>query len=99
MKRNLREEFSKKPEDLAREANDVREDMEKTIDQLMNRLSPGELINQAVDRFRSGGDSPFTQNLVSQVQNNPTPAVLTDCGLTSLMASCKQPPVSAGHDR
>src|SRR5690625_6255717 len=71
--------------------------MEKTIDQLMNRLSPGELINQAFDRFRSGGDSPFTQNLVSQVQNNPVPAVLTACGLTWLMASSKQPPASAGH--
>src|SRR5690625_7431512 len=71
--------------------------MEKTIDQLMNRLSPGELINQAFDRFRSGGDSPFTQNLVSQVQNNPVPAVLTACGLAWLMVSSKQPPASAGH--
>src|SRR5690625_6016176 len=71
--------------------------MEKTIDQLMNRLSPGERINQAFDRFRSGGDSPFTQNLVSQVQNNPVPAVLTACGLAWLMASSKQPPASAGH--
>lgn len=97
VKGNLREDFSKKPEDLAREADDVREDMEKTIDQLMNRLSPGELINQAFDRFRSGGDSPFTQNLVSQVQNNPVPAVLTACGLAWLMASSKQPPASAGH--
>ncbi|MDQ2077666.1 DUF3618 domain-containing protein [Marinimicrobium sp. ABcell2] len=96
-KDNLREDFSKRPEDLEREANDVREDMEKTIDQLMNQLSPGELINHALDRFKNGGDSAFTRNLVSQVQNNPVPAVLTGCGLAWLMASSKQPPASAGH--
>lgn len=93
----LKEDFSKRPEELEREANDVRKDMEKTIDQLMNQLSPGELINHTLDRFRNGGDSAFTQNLVRQVQNNPVPAVLTGCGLAWLMASSKQPPASAGH--
>jgi ElaB/YqjD/DUF883 family membrane-anchored ribosome-binding protein len=94
---HLREDFSRRPEELEREANDVREDMERTIDQLMSQLSPGELINHALGRFKNGGDSAFTRNLVSQVQNNPVPAVLTGCGLAWLMASSKQPPASAGH--
>lgn len=96
----LREDFEKKPEELQREADDVRTDMEQTLDQLMNQLSPGELINHALGTFKHSGDSAFTRNLINQVQNNPLPAVLAGCSLTWLMAASKQPPASpAGHGR
>lgn len=43
----LKEDMEKRPEQLQREADEVRADMEHTVDDLMNRLSPDELINLA----------------------------------------------------
>lgn len=97
----FQEDMHKKPEQLQREADDVRADVEHTVDELMNQFSPGELINQIITRFRSSGDSAFVQNLSTQIQNNPIPALLAGASLTWLMSASKQPPArgtgSAGN--
>lgn len=91
----LREDMEKRPEQLQREADEVRADMEHTVDDLVNRLSPGELINQAMAMFRNSGDNHFVRNLSNQVQNNPIPAILAGVSLTWLMAASKRPPAAA----
>lgn len=94
----IKEDMAKNPEQIQREADEVRADMEHTVDDLFNRLSPGELINQAMTMFRGNGNSNFVQNLTTQVQNNPVPAILAGVGLTWLMSASKQPP-TAGESR
>lgn len=96
----LQEDMHKKPEQLQREADDVRADFEHTIDELANQFSPGELFNQAVAKFRNG-DGAFITNLSDQIRNNPLPAILAGVSITWLMSASKQPPAraprSAGH--
>lgn len=94
----IREDMEKSPQQIQREADEVRADMEHTVDDLVNQLSPGELINQAMTMFRGSGNSNFVQNLSTQVQNNPVPAILAGVGLTWLMSASKQPP-AAGESR
>lgn len=94
----LQEDMHKRPEQLQQEADDVRADFEHTVDELMNRFSPGELVNQAVSRFRNSGDSAFVNNLSNQIQNNPIPAILAGVSLTWLMSASKQPPARASHN-
>ena len=94
----IREDMNKRPEQIQREADEVRADMEHTVDDLVNQLSPGQLINQAMTLFRGDGNSNFVQNLSTQVQNNPVPAILAGVGLTWLMSASKQPP-TAGESR
>ncbi len=90
----LQEDMHKDPEQLQREADDVRADFEHTVDELANQFSPGELFNQAVSRFR-GGDGAFVKNLANQIRNNPLPAILAGVSLAWLMSASKQPPARA----
>ncbi|MFW5825027.1 MAG: hypothetical protein ACOCVV_08680 [Marinobacter sp.] len=89
---HFQEDMHKRPDQLAREADDVRADFEHTVEELMNQFSPGELFNQALSKFRGSGDSAFVQNLSAQIQNNPIPAILAGASLTWLMSASKQPP-------
>lgn len=93
----IREDMHKRPDQLQREADDVRADMEHTVDELANQFSPGELINQAMGMFRGDGDAHFVRNLSTQIQNNPVPAILAGVGLTWLMTASKQPPANNAH--
>ena len=88
----IRDDMDKRPEQLQREADEVRVDMEHTVDELANQFSPGELINQAMVMFRGSGDAHFIRNLSTQIQNNPVPTILAGVGLTWLMTASKQPP-------
>jgi len=88
------------PRDLERDIDATREHMERTLDALERKLSPGELIDQLIGAVRrNGGD--FTRNLGVQVRNNPVPTVLAGVGLLWLMSasdSAPRPrPVAAGE--
>lgn len=89
---HMREDMNKRPEQLQREADDVRSDMEHTVDELANQFSPGALINQAMGMVRGSGDSHFIHSLSTQIQNNPVPALLAGVSLTWLMTASKHPP-------
>ncbi len=94
----LKNDFHKSPEQLEREADRARTDIERTMEDLFNQLSPGELVNQAIGVFRNGSDNEFARNLVNQVRNNPVPVLLAGVSLTWLMAASKQPPVRAPYN-
>ncbi|MEX0603210.1 MAG: DUF3618 domain-containing protein [Marinobacter sp.] len=96
VKEQFKSDLRKDPEDLEREADNARADLEGTIDELMQQLSPGELLNQGISLFRDKGDNAFVRNLTSQVENNPIPVVLAGVSLVWLMTASKQPPVHQG---
>lgn len=95
-KEQFKTDLKKDPEDLEREADSARAGLEDTIDELMQQLSPAELLNQGISFMRSTGDQAFIRNLTSQVENNPIPAILAGVSLVWLMAASKQPSVHQG---
>lgn len=95
-KEQLKNDLRKDPQELEQEADGVRADLEKTVDELMQQFSPSELLNQGMSLFRRKGNFDFVRNLNSQVQNNPIPTLLVGVGVIWLMSASKQPPVHEG---
>jgi Protein of unknown function (DUF3618) len=78
--------------DIERDLDHTRAEMGQTIDALQERLSPGQLFEQALGYFSSGsgrsmadGAAEFTQNFGRAIRDNPIPFALVTTGLVWLM--------------
>ena len=88
---NLRNDVHKPAEQLEREADSARSAVEGTLADLQQRLSPGEMVDRAMDMVkRHGGE--FGDNLLTQVRNNPIPTIIAGVGVAWLMAASKRRP-------
>lgn len=87
----IRAQSRKEPEQLEREIDRQREHLTGIIDALEGRLSPGEMINKAVQGSKDGGRE-FAGNLAQAVRDNPTAALLTAAGMAWLWTSQRHPP-------
>ena len=76
---------AKSAAEIELEVNASRARVEQTLDQLQDRLSPGQLIDQAVTYFRDGGGGEFTRNLGESVKQNPLPVALVAVGVGWMM--------------
>jgi ElaB/YqjD/DUF883 family membrane-anchored ribosome-binding protein len=76
----------KSPERLEHEVDQARARLSRTASELSNRLSPGELVDQALGMAREHGGE-FGRNLGAQVKNNPLPMILTSIGISWMMMS------------
>lgn len=74
------------PESLEREVDQARARLGRTASELSDRLSPGELMDQALGMAREHGGE-FGRNLGAQVKNNPLPMLLTSVGISWMMMS------------
>ena len=83
---NRQEDDHKSPERLEHEADEVRARLNRTVDELSSRLSPGELLDQGLRMLREHGGE-IGRNLGSQVKDNPVPLLLTTIGVSWLMMS------------
>jgi len=94
------ENESKSSADLEREVEAQRTRVEKRIDEIRDRLSPGQLIDEALAYTRDGG-SHFAANLGSTISANPLPAALLGVSLVWLMSGqgSRQPHAPQRHDR
>ncbi|MDO8862452.1 DUF3618 domain-containing protein [Haliea sp. E1-2-M8] len=77
---------TKSPERLEREVDQARARLGRTASELSDRLSPGELMDQALGMAREHGGE-FGRNLGAQVKNNPIPMILTSVGISWMMMS------------
>jgi ElaB/YqjD/DUF883 family membrane-anchored ribosome-binding protein len=96
---NLREDTQKDPDTLEREIDQTRARMNQTLGALERRLTPGQIVDEAVGLFREHGRD-FAANLGSSIKENPVPAMLAAVGIGWLMFGQKRPspPMSAyGH--
>lgn len=83
-----------KPSDLERNADEIRADMDRTLNALERKFSPDQLVDRSMGYLREHG-ADLTQTLGVHMRNNPIPIVLTLTGLTWLVASSynsRQPP-------
>lgn len=81
---------TREPEEIERDIDRTRTSLGRTIDELENRLSPGQLLDQALGMAREHGGE-FATNLGRSVENNPVPMLLTAVGIAWMMASSNEP--------
>jgi ElaB/YqjD/DUF883 family membrane-anchored ribosome-binding protein len=80
------ESENKSAAELEREIQDQRSRVENTIDQIQERLSPGQLIDELMSYGKSHGGGDFVANLGRSATSNPLPIALVGIGLAWLMA-------------
>lgn len=90
------EEVSQKsPETLEREIDQQRSSIGNIVDALEKKMSPGQLVDQALAYVKDNGGE-FFGNLGQNVKANPVPAVLTTVGVLWMMMGSNRP-ASAGY--
>lgn len=74
------------PSDLEREASQIRADMDRTLDALERRFSPGQMLDRSATYLREHG-GVLARNIGDTVKQNPIPVLLTAAGLAWLITS------------
>ncbi len=87
---NLRDDAHKDPATLEREIDQTRANMDQTLGALERKLSPGQLLDQAMEFARENGGE-LANNFGRAVKENPVPALLTAVGIAWMVASSNRP--------
>lgn len=90
-KEDFRNAPSRDPAELEQETEEARENLRQTLDSLEQSFSPGQILDRALQSWRSGNNE-FASNLSRTVKSNPVPVLLSSLGLTWLALSDKRPP-------
>ncbi|MDB5841087.1 MAG: hypothetical protein JWQ23_3039 [Herminiimonas sp.] len=78
------------PEEIENDIARTREDFSSTIEAIQNKLTPSELMDQAVDYALTTTPGAFSANLVNTVRDNPIPVALIGVGIAWLMTARRQ---------
>ena len=85
---------------LERDAEQTRSQLAQTLEELRERMTPGQLVDQAVDYAKDSDGGQFVRNLGRQTTANPLPVALIGAGVAWLMLSNgRQPGQSASINR
>lgn len=76
---------NKQPAEIESELEQTRAQVSSTIDAIQTKLTPGQLMDQAVDYWRGSLPADFGTNLSNSVRQNPVPVTLIGIGLAWLM--------------
>ncbi len=90
-----------RPGDLEREGDQLRADMDRTLDEIERELSPHKLLDRSMDFFREHG-SDFVREAGDTIRRNPMPVLLTAAGvvwLTAAVASSRSSSSGQGRQR
>ena len=69
---------------IEREVEATRANLEETVEALKDKLSLGQIVDEAARYFDDTGGSRLVSNLGAQVRDNPLPLLLVGVGLASL---------------
>ena len=72
--------------ELEQEGGEIRADLDRTLDEIERKLSPGELLDRSVEFLRDNG-SDMLSEAGETLRRNPVPAFLTAAGLIWLTTS------------
>ena len=75
------------PARIERDLDETRSRLGTHLNELQERLSPGQVLDDLMGYFRGSEGAAFGQNLVANIRANPMPAAITGIGLAWLMAS------------
>lgn len=79
-------------EQLEHRAEVTRAKIADSLTELRDRLTPGQMVDQALDYARDGRLGEFFQNLGRQAVNNPVPVLLVGVGVAWLAMSANRRP-------
>jgi ElaB/YqjD/DUF883 family membrane-anchored ribosome-binding protein len=72
--------------DLEQRGEQIRANLDQTLDEIQRKFSSGELLDRSVEFIRDSG-TELLREAADTVKRNPVPVVLTAAGLVWLMAS------------
>lgn len=75
------------PEVIERDLEQTRARLDATIDALQQKLSPGEMIDQAIGYLKESGGGEMGRSLLETVRQNPVPVALAGIGIAWLMVA------------
>ncbi|HEY0938694.1 MAG TPA: DUF3618 domain-containing protein [Steroidobacter sp.] len=84
--------------DLEREGDQLRADMDRTLDEIERELSPHKLLDRSMEFFREHG-SDFVREAGDTIRRNPMPVLLTAAGVIWLTAAVASSRSSSGQGR
>jgi hypothetical protein len=79
------EDDHRQPEEIERDIERTREEVSSTIDAIQRKLTPGQMMDQALSYARTSLPADFGSNLGSAVRENPVPVTLIGVGIAWLM--------------
>ncbi|KRB83879.1 DUF3618 domain-containing protein [Noviherbaspirillum sp. Root189] len=88
----MKDTDNRSPEEIESDIERTRADFSSTVDAIQRKLSPSEMMDQAVDYALSTTPGAFGANLVNSVRDNPIPVALIGVGIAWLMAAGRQQP-------
>ncbi len=77
-------EDTRRPEEIEDDIERTRAEVGATIDAIQEKLTPGQMMDQALQYLRSSGAGDFGRNLGRQVRDNPLPVALIGVGVAWL---------------
>jgi ElaB/YqjD/DUF883 family membrane-anchored ribosome-binding protein len=83
------------PEDLERNGENIRADMDETLEALQEKLSPSRAMDRSMQFLREHGGE-ISREITSAVREHPVPLLLTAVGLTWFTASIIRSRSNAG---
>ena len=81
------QEDNRRPEEIESDIERTRTEVSSTIDAIQNKLTPSQLMDQAVAYARTSLPADFGANLSNAVRDNPVPVALVGIGIAWLIAS------------
>ena len=76
--------MTRQSEQLEREVEQARADLASSLDALRNRLTPGQIVEEAVDYARETPVAEFARNVSRDVQANPMPLIIIFAGIVGM---------------
>jgi len=81
-------------EQLECEAEVARSNLAADLDELRQRMTPGQIVDEVADYARDTPVAEFARNLLRDVRENPLPLLLIGAGIAwSVIASSRRPRV------
>jgi ElaB/YqjD/DUF883 family membrane-anchored ribosome-binding protein len=77
-------EHTRRPEEIEDDIERTRAEVGATIEAIQEKLTPGQMMDQALQYLRSSGAGDFGKNLGRQVRDNPLPVALIGVGVAWL---------------
>lgn len=81
------------PDEIESDIEQTRSRLDDTLNQLEEKFSPRQILNDTYEYVRQGGANDFVTNLGTVIKQNPMPVMLTGIGLGWLIIS------NSRHDR
>jgi hypothetical protein len=85
-------EDNRRPEEIEQDIEQTRAQLSSNIDAIQSKLTPGQMMDQAIGYARNSLPADFGNNLNTAIRENPIPVTLIGLGVGWLMMSGKQRP-------